>query len=62
MKRWGWGRVVHTYNPSSQEAEAEGFAQLDRPGLRSEFQASQLHLGKSCLKQREAADECTLVL
>lgn len=61
MKRGGWVRVVHTYNPSSQEAEAEGFAQLDQPGLH-ELQASRLHLGKSYLKQTEAADECTLVL
>lgn len=53
--------VVHTYNPSSQEAEQKALHKLDRPGLRSEFRASRHYVGKPCLKQTKAADECNLI-
>jgi hypothetical protein len=32
--------VVHAYNPSSQEAEAEEFQVQDKNGLQTEFKAS----------------------
>jgi hypothetical protein len=40
--------VVHTFNPSTREAEAGGFLSLRQPGLQSEFQDSQGYTEKPC--------------
>ena len=42
--------VAHTFNPSTQEAEAGGFP--GQPGLQSEFQDSQGYKEKPCLKKQ----------
>jgi hypothetical protein len=44
------GVVAHTFNPSTQEAEAGGFLSPGQPGLQSEFQDSQGYTGNSVLK------------
>jgi hypothetical protein len=44
--------VAHTFNPSTQEAEAGGFLSL-RPGLQSEFQDSQGYTEKPCLEKQK---------
>jgi hypothetical protein len=41
--------VVHTFNPSTQEAEGGRF--LSQPGLQSEFQDSQGYTEKPCLEK-----------
>jgi hypothetical protein len=43
--------VVHTFNPSTWEAEAGGFLSSGQPGLQSEFQYSQGYTEKPCLKK-----------
>jgi hypothetical protein len=45
--------VVHTYNPSTWEAEASGFLNLSQPGLQSEFQDNQGYTEKPCLKKQK---------
>jgi hypothetical protein len=45
------GVVAHTFNPSTQEAEAGGFLSSRQPGLQSEFQDSQGYTEKPCLKK-----------
>ena len=49
------GGVVHTFNPSTQEAEAGGSLWVqDQPGLHSEFQDSQgCYTEKSCLEKKK---------
>jgi hypothetical protein len=44
--------VVHTFNPSTQEAVAVDFWVPGQPGLQSEFQDSQGYTEKPCLKPR----------
>ena len=44
--------VVHTFNPSTQEAEAGGSLGVrGQPGLQSEFQDSQGYIEKSSLEK-----------
>jgi hypothetical protein len=43
--------VVHTFNPSTQEAEAGRFLSSRPAGLQSEFQDSQGYTEKPCLKK-----------
>jgi hypothetical protein len=45
--------VVHTFNPSTWEAEAGGFLSS---GLQSEFQDSQGYTEKPCLGKRKKKD------
>lgn len=45
-----------------QRQRQKALHKLDRPGFLSEFQASQHYIAKPCLKQAEAADECSLML
>jgi hypothetical protein len=45
--------VVHTFNPSTCEAEAGGFLSWGQHGLRSEFQDSQGYTEKPCLKKQQ---------
>jgi hypothetical protein len=48
------GRLVHTYNLSTQEAEVRGLPQVQGwPGLHSEFQASMDHRVRHYLKIKE---------
>jgi hypothetical protein len=42
---------VHTFNPSTWEAEAGGFLSKGQPGLQSEFQDNQGYTEKPCLKK-----------
>jgi hypothetical protein len=46
------GLVVHAFNPSTQEVEAEA----GQPGLQSEFQDSQGYTEKPCLKKPKNTD------
>ena len=41
--------VVHAFNPSTREAEAEDFWVRGQPGLQSDFQDSQGYTEKPCL-------------
>jgi hypothetical protein len=45
--------VAHTFNPSTQEAEAEGFLELmaSQSVLQKEFQDSQRYTEKPCLRK-----------
>jgi hypothetical protein len=47
------GVVVHAFNPSTQEAEADRFLEFEAslPGLQSEFQDSQSYTEKPYLKK-----------
>jgi hypothetical protein len=47
------GVVAHTFNPSTQEAEAGGFLVRGQPGLQSEFQDSQGYTEKPCLEKKK---------
>jgi hypothetical protein len=49
----GWAVVVHTFNPSTWEAEAGGFLSSSQPGLQSEFQDSQGYTEKPRLKKQK---------
>ena len=42
--------MLHTFNPSTQEAEAGG--PLSQPGLQSELQDSEGYREKPCLKKQ----------
>ena len=43
--------VAHVFNPSTWEAEADGF--LGQPGLQSELQDSQGYTEKPCLRKKQ---------
>jgi hypothetical protein len=45
--------VVHTFIPSTLEAEAGGFLVRGQPGLQSEFQDSQGYIEKPCLEKQK---------
>jgi hypothetical protein len=47
----GWVVVVHVFNPSTKKAEAGGSLNSSQPGLQSQFQDSQEHTEKPCLKK-----------
>ena len=49
-----WGVVAHTFNPSTQELEADGYLWVwGQPGLQSEFQDSQgNYTEKPCLEKK----------
>jgi hypothetical protein len=49
-----WAVVVHTFNPSTWEAEAGGFLVQGQSGLQSEFQDSQGYTEKHCLEKTTA--------
>jgi hypothetical protein len=51
--------VAHTFNPSTQEAEAGRFLSSTQPGLQSEFQDSQDYTEKPCLKQNKTKQNKT---
>ena len=42
---------MHTFNPSTWEAEAGGFLSRGQPGLQNGFQDSQGYTEKPCLKK-----------
>ena len=44
-----WAVVVHTFNPSTWEAEAGRFLNSRPAGLQSEFQDSKSYTEKPCL-------------
>jgi hypothetical protein len=46
------GMVVHTFNPSTWEAEAGDFWVRGQPRLQSEFQDSQGYTEKPCLEKQ----------
>jgi hypothetical protein len=52
--------VAHTFNPSTQEAEAGGFLS-SKPGLQSEFQDSQGYTEKSCLEKQNKTSKQTKI-
>jgi hypothetical protein len=45
------GMVAQTFNPSTWEAEADGFLSSSPAGLQSEFQDSQDYTKKPCLEK-----------
>jgi hypothetical protein len=47
-----WAVVVHTFNPSTREAEAGRFLEFE-PGLQSEFQEGQGYTEKPCLEKQK---------
>jgi hypothetical protein len=50
------GVVVHTFNPSTQEAEAGRFLN-SRPAWSTEFQDSQCYTERPCLKKTKAKNK-----
>jgi hypothetical protein len=48
-----WAVVVHAFDPSTWEAEADRFLSSRQPGLQSEFQDSQGYTEKPCLKKKK---------
>ena len=45
--------VVHTFNPSTREAEVGGFLSSRPACIQSEFQDSQCYTEKPCLKKKK---------
>ena len=45
--------VVHTFNPSTREAEVGGFLSSRPACIQSEFQDSQGYTEKPCLKKKK---------
>jgi hypothetical protein len=51
--------VAHAFNPSTWEAEAEGFRVQGQPGLQCYFQDSQGYTEKPCLKNQTKPKQTT---
>ena len=49
--------VVHIFNPSTQEAEADEFLSSRLPALQSEFQDSQGYTEKPCLEKQKQKNQ-----
>jgi hypothetical protein len=52
--------VAHTFNPSTREAEADGFLS-SRPAWSTEFQDSQGYTEKPCLEKQKPKNKQTKV-